>query len=227
MTAQTMTRGILVAVEGIDGAGKTTQVRLLERLLTAASIAYVSTKEPTQGPWGQKIRASAQTGRMSIAEELDAFLRDRHEHVHDVLEPALKAGKVVLVDRYYFSTVAYQGARGVDPQSLLAMNAFAPAPDVLIVLDVDPALGLRRIKERGDRADHFEREDELARARDIFRNLTVANMHMIDATLPPVEIALRITALVAEAWLRTHPSDPRLELEALAERVHGLERTAQ
>lgn len=215
MTVPTKERGILVAVEGIDGAGKTTQVRLLERVLSAASLAYVSTKEPTGGPWGQKIRASAQNGRMSTNDELDAFLRDRREHVQELIEPALATGKVVLVDRYYLSTVAYQGARGLDPLALLTLNAFAPMPDVLIVLDVDPQTGLQRIRKRGDHADLFEREDELARAREIFLGLNVPNLHILDGTRPSSDIAREVASLVVEAWARTHPTAKIIDLQEL------------
>jgi dTMP kinase len=193
-------RGVLVAFEGIDGAGKTTQVRLLEARLAADAIPFVSTKEPTTGPWGQKIRTSAQTGRMSPADELDAFIRDRREHVTDLLEPSLAAGKVVIVDRYYLSTVAYQGARGLDPAHLLTLNAFAPPPDVLVILDVDPALGLDRIRQRGDRADLFELESELAKARAIFRALDLPNLHIFDATRPIADLHVAISATVLAAW---------------------------
>jgi dTMP kinase len=188
--------GVLVAVEGIDGAGKTTQVRRLEAVLREAGVPVVVTKEPTAGPWGRKIRESARTGRMPPEQELEAFLRDREEHVRDLLVPALKDGKVVIVDRYYFSTVAYQGARGLDPAELMKMNAFAPEPDLLIVLDVPPEVGLRRVRERGDVADHFEREDELRRVREIFRTLDLPCLHLMDGTLAPDLLTERIRTLL-------------------------------
>lgn len=185
-------------MEGIDGAGKTTQVRMLAQRLSAASIPFITTKEPTDGPWGVKIRRSAQTGRMSPQEELAAFIKDRQEHVREELDPALKDGKVVLVDRYYLSTVAYQGARGLNPAELLALNSFAPAPDLLFVLDIDPTLGLQRIRERGDLADLFEREDELSRARSIFKGLSLPNLHFMDARLPAQIIHEKIFSLLLE-----------------------------
>lgn len=206
MRTRSTHRGILVAIEGIDGAGKTTQVRLLERGLVAAGIEYIATKEPTQGPWGQKIRASAVHGRLPAEEELDAFVNDRREHVDSLIEPSLQAGKVVVVDRYYFSTVAYQGARGLDPAYLLQRNAFAPSPQVLIILDIEPAIGLQRIQQRGDRADLFEREEELAKVRQIFRAMTVPNLHILDGSSPPEELAETIGRLVAEAWQTREPN---------------------
>lgn len=220
MTTSPNARGLLVAVEGIDGAGKTTQVKLLEQLLAQAGIAFVSTKEPTTGPWGRLIRESAQHGRMSREEELEAFLNDRRQHVHDLVGPALASDKIVIVDRYYLSTVAYQGARGLDPKALLSLNSFAPAPDILIVLDVPPLVGLQRIRERGDQADHFEREDELARARMIFRQLEVPNLHLFDGTLPAETIAARIGTIVLDAWIHTHP-DSAINMDALAVRAHS------
>lgn len=224
MAFPSSTRGILVAFEGIDGAGKTTQLRRLEQLLTLAGLPFASTKEPTQGVWGQKIRASAVHGRMELKEELDTFLLDRQEHVSQLIEPSLAANKIVLVDRYYFSTVAYQGARGIDPAYLLQVNEFAPEPDVLVILDVEPTVGLRRIRERGDSADLFEKEDELGRARTIFQSLRVPNLHLIDGLRPVVDISYAIAKLVIEGWISTHPSDrltPTLNIETLVASVSG------
>jgi dTMP kinase len=194
-------RGLLIAFEGIDGAGKTTQAQALYALLGQRGIAALSTKEPTNGEWGQKIRRSAITGRLPIDEELHAFLEDRKEHVRDELMPALAAGKVVIVDRYYLSTVAYQGARGMDREELLRSNAFAPVPDLLFVLDVEPRLGLGRVAQRGDVADLFEKEEELAKAREIFADRAllgryVPALHILDASRPQSELGTIIAELV-------------------------------
>lgn len=190
-------RGILVAFEGVDGAGKTTQARELAAALERAGVAFVSTKEPTNGPWGVKIRSSAQTGRMPLEEELAAFLADRREHVSQLINPSLDTGKVVIIDRYYPSTVAYQGAQGLDPDELLRLNAFAPKPDVLFILDVAPDVGLARVRSRGDVADLFEKEDELTRAREIFLKLAVdERTHVLDATQPLAAITKSVHDIV-------------------------------
>ena len=122
--------GFLVAVEGIDGSGKTTQAERLARYCDEKRLTYVLSKEPTSGKYGQLIRNSASRGRLSAEEELDILLKDRREHVDQVIQPALDQEKVVILDRYYFSTAAYQGAHGADPEIILSRNeSFAPQPD--------------------------------------------------------------------------------------------------
>lgn len=188
MGARADPRGILVAVEGIDGAGKTTQVARIVERLGAHGLDVVRTKEPTDGPWGRQLRQSAASRRLSPEDELAAFMADRRDHVRDVIEPALANGQIVVVDRYYFSTAAYQGARGMDPQSILAQNeSFAPRPDVLFILDLPPAVGVERIRGRGDVANLFERAEDLARARAIFLAIDRPH-HLIDATRSPAAI---------------------------------------
>jgi dTMP kinase len=97
--------GLLVAIEGIDGAGKTTQAALLERFLKRRGLEVVRTKEPTTGPWGMKVRNSKFTARLSEAEELECFLADRREHVAQLINPALGRGRggnrrpLLLLDR--------------------------------------------------------------------------------------------------------------------------------
>lgn len=87
------------------------------------------------------------------------------------LRPALESGKLVVLDRYYFSTIAYQGAKGIDTRRIRRMNeAFAVPPDLVVVLDVDPGQGLARIEGRRTRDELFEREDYLARVAEIFRS---------------------------------------------------------
>lgn len=117
-------KGLLIAFEGIDGTGKTTQIELLAEILRQRGLSVVATREPTDGQYGRKIR-ELYKNRKSVTpeEELALFLDDRREHVAQVIAPALASGKVVLTDRYYYSTAAYQGAAGHDPQkSLPQMN---------------------------------------------------------------------------------------------------------
>lgn len=162
--------GILIVVEGIDGAGKSTQVRRVGEALRAAGEDVVLSREPTDGPWGRKLRESQTTGRMSLDEELAAFLEDRREHVRDLIAPALARGAIVVLDRYYFSTMAYQGVRGADVAQIRRDNEkFAPKPDVVLLVDFDPQTALRRIEQsRGDVPNTFERLDALQAIRKVF-----------------------------------------------------------
>ncbi len=167
-----MSDGLFIVIEGIDGTGKSTQAKRLGEWFTTQGREVVLSHEPTAGPWGEKVRESASTGRLSPQDELEYFLNDRRQHVQELIAPSLAAGKVVILDRYYFSTMAYQGARGLDPQEIREKNeAFAPVPDFLLILDLDVDSALRRIGSRGDIANEFEKRDNLERCREIFLSL--------------------------------------------------------
>jgi len=164
--------GLLVAVEGIDGAGKTTVAALLAQWCGERGLACVFSKEPTSLSFGKVLRESAQAGRLSVEEEVELFRRDRQEHVRRSIGPALEAGAVVILDRYYWSTAAYQGARGVDFRKIVAENrAVAPVPDLVLFLDLDPAEGLSRIRRRGDVPNDFEELESLRAVGAIFQAL--------------------------------------------------------
>lgn len=190
--------GVLVAIEGIDGAGKTTQTARVAEALRADGYDVVTTHEPTDGPWGRRIRASASAGRMAPIEEFEAFLEDRKEHVSTLLRPSLDAGKIVLVDRYYFSSVAYQGVRGIDPEDILRRNeAIAPRPDLLVLLELDAHDGVSRVNARG-RGNLFEREDDLRRAAAIFATIERPRPLRIDATRAAEAITAEIVGVLRD-----------------------------
>ncbi|MCX7017301.1 MAG: dTMP kinase, partial [Candidatus Sumerlaeota bacterium] len=124
-------RGLLVVLEGIDGTGKSTQARRLAEALEARGHTTRVLREPTDGPHGSELRRMAREGRTDPQRERALFIADRREDVERNIRPALARGEIVVMDRYYFSTVAYQGARGLDPDELRAENeAFAPKPDL-------------------------------------------------------------------------------------------------
>jgi dTMP kinase len=167
-----MSRGLFIVIEGIDGTGKSTQSKRLTEWFRSRGREVVLSREPTDGPWGKKLRESATTGRLSAEEELEFFLNDRREHVEMSIKPALAEGKVVILDRYYFSTMAYQGARGFDPAEIRRRNeAFAPQPDLLLILELSVESAHGRIGARGDTANEFEQRDTLSRCSEIFLSL--------------------------------------------------------
>ncbi len=179
-----MNRGLLIVFEGIDGSGKSTQCRMLADLLNKKGIANISFAEPTRGKWGMKIRQLLVKGRNGISadEELEWFMNDRREDVEQNIETALRAGKVVLMDRYYFSTAAYQGALGFDPQEIKAENEkFAPVPDRVLVFHNSPEKSLERIESSREGKSAFEKSDYLIEVQKVFKSFTGPNIRFISS----------------------------------------------
>ncbi len=175
--------GTLIVFEGIDGTGKSTQVERVGQYLLANGSDVIITREPTDGTYGKKIRQLyLNRENVSKTEELELFLADRREHVQTVLLPALQAGKIVLCDRYYLSTAAYQGANGFDPQEILRLNDFAPVPDIAFIFEVSVETSLHRITQgRGDQLNDFEKADSLTQVKKIFSQLDLPFIYRIDA----------------------------------------------
>jgi dTMP kinase len=182
-------RGILVVIEGIDGAGKTTQAALLHDYLKNRGLPVILTREPTDSVYGQKIRRLAKGGRhlMTPEEEYRLFIEDRKLHVTMLIQPALDDHKIVIMDRYYLSTIAYQGAIGVDQKKIRTENeAFSPVPDVVYILQAPPGEGIHRIQNgRKEAPDNFEKKDYLARVAKIFDSMTEDYVVRIDGCDTP------------------------------------------
>ena len=181
-------RGFLISVEGIDGTGKTTQVELLRAWFERMGRSAVSLKEPTNGQYGSEIARLAATGGLDVKKELQLFMLDRQEDVKEHIEPALKEGKVVIMDRYYQSNMAYQGARGLDPLLIKKENeAFSPKPDLIIVLDIDTGKCMERVNSRKNVVKHFENEAYLRNVRGIYLEIGKEPDAVIIETDRPVE----------------------------------------
>jgi dTMP kinase len=165
-------KGILIVFEGIDGAGKSTQARILLRRLRSMGLDAVYFREPTRGRWGQEIKKKALVqDSLNPEQELALFQKDREDNIKRNLKPALKKKKIVILDRYYFSTIAYQGSKGIDPLRIKRLNErIAPKPDLVFILDIEADRGLARIKGRKKKDKLFEREDYLVRVRRIFKS---------------------------------------------------------
>jgi dTMP kinase len=198
-------RGILVAFEGIDGCGKTTQVALLAAALRDRGFDVVQSREPTNGPHGQALRRSAETGRLEAAEELRLFLADRADHARTLIRPALARGAVVILDRYYFSTLAYQGARGLDVAALQRQNeAIAPRPDLVLLIDTPLPVALARLQGRHAAPDRFEEEENLRRVQAVFAAMDDPAIVRLDGTMPIEPLA----AAALQAVQRLIPATP-------------------
>lgn len=196
-----MNGGRLLAFEGLDGAGKSTQVERLAAALRLAGYEVVTTGEPTDGRWGRRIREMTGSGEAVPAEQqLAWFTDDRRDHVREVIAPALAAGRIVITDRYYLSTAAYQGAGGLDAEDILARSeAEFPLPDLALLLEVDAAGGLARVRERGARIETvFEREEFLSVVAEQYRRLDRPYLVRIEAAGTPDAVARAIADCVRE-----------------------------
>ncbi len=154
-----------VTFEGIEGSGKTTQVRLLSEYLAEKGIAHLVTREPGGTPLADEIRSlllSPRTEPVFPEAELLLYEAARAQHVRSVILPAVTSGKAVLCDRFCDATVAYQGfSRGIDGTRIEWLNAFASAglvPDLTFLLDIPPEEGLARVSSRGGTPDRLEEE---------------------------------------------------------------------
>ena len=193
--------GLLIAFEGVEGAGKGTQLDLARDYLESKGLAVVVTREPGGTGFGDRLRDTIldpATGTVDPRAEALVFAAARAQLVTTVIRPALDEGKVVLCDRFVDSSVAYQGAgRGLGEQDVLSLNAWATQglfPDLVILLHLEPEEGLSRGKGRPDR---FESEDLAFHARVADAYLKIADehpgrFHVVDARGTVQEVHERV-----------------------------------
>jgi len=214
---------MLISFEGLDGAGKTTQMDLLERWLVERHISYIRTREPGGTPLGVEIRhLLLHRPDLAITPMAEALLfqADRAQHFATVVLPALREGKLVITDRCFDASIAYQGfARGVGVELVERLSLLATqgrVPDLTILLDLDPAQvhartdtahdqnGLREEQTRFDtEAEPFHR-----RVQEGFRLLARAHperIKVVDALLPPQRIHQEIIRLVEPLLVKAAP----------------------
>jgi dTMP kinase len=193
-------RPLFIVFEGIDGSGKTTQARMLDAALEACHIDHVFTFEPSDGPTGRLIRSAG--GRPDPEDEARLFTEDRRDHVERVILPALKAGRTVICDRYVHSSVAYQGARGIDTKRILAQNRlFAPEPDIVFFLAVPVSLALARIRSsRAHGFSVFEAREDLEAVDAIYKAIVDPRMNYLDGTLSPNSVHAGVLDTVKRLW---------------------------
>lgn len=203
-------RGFFLVLEGVEGAGKTTQTRLLSRWMAERRIAHRIGREPGGTRVGEAIRRVLldTPGREIPAEtELLLLLAARAAFVRDVVRPALTSGEIMIADRFELSSLAYQGrGRGLDPDAVRALNAFATGsvrPDLTLVLDLPVAAGLARQSRAGKARDRIEGEGEvwLERVREAYRTLAAGDerVRLIDASGTEADVGRVVRNTVEDA----------------------------
>ena len=187
-----MVKGIFIVLDGLDGSGKSETVRLLHDYLSK-NIKYnvLMTMEPTEGKYGKEIRsilASEKDPKINGQKMLDLFIRDREEHLRDTVVPFLNRldnheANIVICDRYYYSTIAFQATQGLDIKMLIEINKEFLKPEIAFIMDIKPEIALERIKSR--EKEKFENITFMSKLRERFLEmprLLNDNIKIIDAS---------------------------------------------
>ncbi|MBN2518062.1 MAG: dTMP kinase [Candidatus Altiarchaeota archaeon] len=154
--------GIFIVIEGADGTGKSTHAKLLGEYLRKNGYDVVNTAEPTKGLMGKRTR-EVLSGKADVTpKELTLlFTEDRKEHVKNLVRPSLDGGKVVICERYFYSTIAYQSIQGVDPKWIEKINSFAVKPDLVILLKISPKKALDRMHRQKEVFEVLEFQEKV------------------------------------------------------------------
>lgn len=207
-------RGLFLAFEGVEGSGKTTQVRLLADFLRERGVPVVVAREPGSTPLGERIRSlvlDQAEVQIPARSELFLMLAARAAFVEQVVRPGLAEGRVVIADRFELSTLAYQGAgRGLPAEEVLRCNRVATgglAPDVTLLLDLPPEEGARRQEAASKRRDRMEREEAEFHRRVAlgYRRMagSVAGLVTVDARGGVEEVQRRVREILAARYPET------------------------
>ncbi len=193
-----MNRGKLVVLEGIDGAGKTSIAYKLLEDLEKSEYHVLYTYEPYNTRYVEILKNEYNSFRSAFLDAL-TYAADRLLHIEMVIDPAIREGKIVVCDRYYYSSAAYQGAMGAPIEWILEINRFARKPDVAIYLDIDPELGLKRRKGLSSRFPEYEQLEILNKVRQNYLHLVDKGLLiMVDASRNFDEVYQDVKKLIAE-----------------------------
>lgn len=209
MTAATA-RGRFITFEGIDGAGKSTQIEAVRGFLERHGIEVVQSREPGGTPLGEQLRKLLLHESMHLETEAMLMFAARREHLAQVIEPALAAGRWVLCDRFSDASYAYQvGGRGLAEDKFAALEAWVHPglqPDLTVLFDLPPAVAAARRAAANQVPDRFEREQEafFSRVRNAYllrARQAAARFHVLDAEQPPAQISADLLHLLS-GWLQ-------------------------
>lgn len=183
---------LFIVFEGIDGSGKSTQAQRLADYFKTRSVPVILTAEPSDSPSGLLLKSLK--SRLDPETEAQLFIEDRRHHVQNVILPSLAAGYSVICDRYVYSSVAYQGSRGISPDEILNRNfQFAPVPDIVFLIEIPVELAMERIrKNRSGNFSAFEKLESLRQVDRIYRSLDRKEIVRIDGTKIEQQVAQAI-----------------------------------
>lgn len=174
-------KGKLIVIEGIDGSGKSTCAKNLAEKLNSINIKTIYTFEPTHSHYGAKLRGGMLSEDLDAEEELLLFVKDRKEHIEYMIKPALEEGYFIILDRYFYSSIAYQGAKGIDINRIINMHKdFIIKPDIVFIFHLPIDIALNRIISKRGIADRFENETYLKKVDKIFHSFNEPFIYHID-----------------------------------------------
>lgn len=188
-------KGTFICIEGLDGSGKTTQAKLLTKKLRKSHNA-VYTAEPSQGKIGIFIRNSYLYGEKRLSSVIEAllFAADRIEHVETEVLPALHQGKLLISDRYLYSSLAYQGAAGLSLEWIEKINEHALRPDLAVFIDVDLKTVMNRLKSKKSVMENME---TLQKVRDVYLKFVAkGELVRLDGNRAKDEVSEVLSAMV-------------------------------
>ncbi|MBS7604843.1 MAG: dTMP kinase [Candidatus Bathyarchaeia archaeon] len=193
-------RGLLICIEGLDKSGKTTQSKLLVENLRGMGFEAFYTSEPSDSEIGRFIERYVlrRDRRLPVSAEALLFAADRIVHVEREIRPLLDKGKIVVSDRYIYSSLAYQGAGGLDLKWIMEINRMVPKPDLAIYLDVPVEVIMERI-QKGRKRSVMESFEVQVRVREIYLELVREGfLLLIDGNRPIAEVSRELQRIVLE-----------------------------
>jgi dTMP kinase len=199
-------RGVFICIEGIDASGKTTQAHRLVRNLRRRGLDAVYTTEPSTGEIGRLIRRYVldRKKRVPINVEALLFAADRVDHVEKEIKPALQKGKIVICDRYVYSTLAYQGAADLDLNWIEQINRFALVPHLALFLDVSPEVVIERMQSKSTKSVMETLQNQRRVCEVYLRMVKEGRLVRVDGNKPVNAVAADISRVVVEFLKSVH-----------------------
>ncbi|MEK6949973.1 MAG: dTMP kinase [Nanoarchaeota archaeon] len=205
-----MSKGIFIVLDGMDGSGKSEMVNLLGRYISSndKNCNVLATREPSEGVYGKEIRdilAQEEDPKINGKRLLELFIKDREDHLKKEVVPFLnktdKVKNIVICDRYYYSTIAFQATQGLDIKMLIEVNKGFLKPDLALILNIKPEIALERIKTR--KKEKFEKLEFMKKLRKRFLEMPKLlndNIKVIDASKSKEEVFEDIRQEVEKAF---------------------------